>query len=115
MAFSPDGTLLATGGKNGTTYLWDVATGRRTATLPDPGAKGEVNAVAFSPDGGTLAAGNSNGDTYLWKVSAGRGNRTPAATLAEPSGEGIWSAVFSSRGILATGDYGGSIYLWKAG
>jgi hypothetical protein len=37
VAFSPDGRTLATvGWRDGRTYLWDVATGRLTATLSNP-------------------------------------------------------------------------------
>jgi hypothetical protein len=45
--FSPDGRLLAAG-SGGHAYLWDLATGQRSATLNDPG--GGARNEAFSPD-----------------------------------------------------------------
>jgi WD40 repeat protein len=69
VAFSPNGKLLATGDQNGSTYLWDVATGRRIATLPTPGANSSVSSVAFSPNGKLLATANQDGATSLWSVT----------------------------------------------
>src|SRR5262249_20729857 len=50
LAFSPDGGLLAVGGKE-TIRLWDVAARKELRRLPDR----EANSIVFAPDGKTLA------------------------------------------------------------
>ena len=64
VAFSPDGTLLATGGIDGL-RLWNPTTGQGLVTLT--GNKSSVSVVAFSSDGRTLASGES-GAVFLWDV-----------------------------------------------
>jgi WD40 repeat protein len=54
MAWSPDGTRLATGAvQDGTTWLWDAKTGKELFTLS--GGTESVDKIAWSPDGGRLA------------------------------------------------------------
>src|SRR6184192_643743 len=49
MAISPEGRWLATGAKDNTIKIWDVASGRLLRTLYGHGSP--VNALAASPDG----------------------------------------------------------------
>ena len=114
VAFSPDGAIVATGFGDGSTSLWNAATGQLIDTIADPRGKA-VNSVAFSPDGKTLATGDGNGKAYLWDFTSGGHAITLAGTLADPTGAGIWALTFSPDGkMLAVGDYHGSTYLWTA-
>jgi len=75
MAFSPDGKTLASASMLGTVLLWDMHTGKRTATLQrfnPSGREEDINpafSVAFSPDGRVLAVGTLRGIT-LWDVKS---------------------------------------------
>ena len=69
-AFSPGSTILAAGMDFGYgTYLYDVATSKRFATLTDPGGDNtRAPALTLSPNGKMLAVTDANGRTYLWRL-----------------------------------------------
>jgi WD40 repeat protein len=70
VAFSPDGTTLATGHGNHEVVIWRVSRGTPQAELKD--AKGQVLSLAFSSDGSTLAAGDSERVARLYQMPAGK-------------------------------------------
>jgi eukaryotic-like serine/threonine-protein kinase len=49
VAFSPDGTRIASASRDKTVRIWDAATGQETLTLQEH--TGPVDCVASSPDG----------------------------------------------------------------
>ena len=62
LAFSPDGTLLASAGRTLTNQIWDVATGQR---LVEFSGGDYTTALAFSPDGNHFACSRWSPDTDL--------------------------------------------------
>ena len=67
MAWSPDGTRLASGSADGTAKVWDAAGGRELLTLA--GHTGFIRSVAWSPDGTRLATGGDDGAARIWEAA----------------------------------------------
>jgi WD40 repeat protein len=66
LAFSPDGTLLAAGGVDGTVRIWGTATWEPLRTITGHAEDKWVTRVAFSPDGRLLASASTDGTVRVW-------------------------------------------------
>ena len=107
VAYSPDGTTLASGSADGTVWLWDAVTGQHKITLV--GHKEGVLCVAYSPDGTTLASGSSDDTVRLWDARTGE-----HMTALTGHRSFVKSVAFSPDGTtLATGSMDSTIFLWK--
>ena|GEM_PF-435161 len=107
VSFSPTGQMLASGSYDGTTRLWDAATGASLQTLKE-NETDAAYAVAFSPDGQTVATG-SNKTVRLWAARTGALKQTFSVEQ-----QGIARALaFSFDGrTLAAGCENGAIVLF---
>ncbi len=87
VAFSSDGKLLATGGKDRSVRLWEVSTGSQLCRFQ--GHDSEVKSVAFSPEGGLLASASRDGTALIWDVARGPRPAAPDA-FRESEAQSLW-------------------------
>jgi WD40 repeat protein len=67
VAFHPDGTRLASTGRDRAIWLWDLSRGEEVARLH--GHTDYVWSLAFSPDGTSLASGSGDFTVRLWDTA----------------------------------------------
>jgi WD40 repeat protein len=106
VAFSPDGTKLATASVDKTARLWDLESGKSAG---GPFVHNEaVNFVAFSMDGTKLATASLDKTACLWDLGSGKRLGRPL----EHQGE-VYAVSFSPDGtMLATASADKSARLW---
>ena len=65
VAWSPDGSRLATASRDQTARVWDAATGKELLTVK--GSGGDFRCVAWSPDGKRLATTSWGKTAKVWE------------------------------------------------
>jgi WD40 repeat protein/CHAT domain-containing protein/tetratricopeptide (TPR) repeat protein len=108
VAFSPDGKLVASAGKDGTVVLWDAATGKEKHRLE--GHTDRVTSLSFSPNGKRLASSSFDKTVWVWDVTAGK-----KETVLRGHGHWVNAVAFAPAGkLLATAGSDKQVILWDA-
>lgn len=83
IAYSPDGSAIATGSIDGEVHVWDIATGTLLQSML--GHDNDITSLVYSPDGSMLMSGSKDGTAELWNVDTGDILRIFAEHLAAVS------------------------------
>jgi WD40 repeat protein len=107
LAFSPDGTLLAAGGRNGAVTLLDVGRGSVTRELER--VEKDVRGLVFSPDGSRLAGVEDKRRLVVWELKGG--GKTRVAPLGE---DDVYAVALSPDGALIAAAGRKRVTLWSS-
>lgn len=107
VAFSPDGSRIATSGADNAIYLWDTES---QTVIGEAlfGHNGVVNTLAFHPDGARLISGGQDGALVLWDVESGNGD-----IFAEDYPPVLKVVITPDGDDLLSAHDDGTVYIWS--
>lgn len=106
IAWSPDGTKIASASNDYTVRIWDATTGECLTILK--GHSKEVRTVTWSPDGSQLASGSRDMHVLIWDVPTGKNIRWVYAHF-----DSVWTVDWSPDGrFLASGANDNRVQIW---
>lgn len=107
VAWSPDGTLIATGG-NSNVALWDGKTGAAVGGLT--GHNGQIRGLAFSADSRQIATSSCDSQVKLWNVA----DRTAVKNFSGHTGFASAVAISRSGKWVASAGWDKTLKVWNA-
>lgn len=107
IASSPDDRLIASGGRDGSVRIWEVATSVERHALQ--GHADIVWSIKFSPDGATIGTAGCDGSARIWDVDSGR-----ELFVMKAHGKQVFAIAFDPIvNEIATGGTDGSVAIWN--
>jgi WD40 repeat protein len=108
VAYSPDGSRIASASNDHTVKIWDAASGQILHTLT--GHTDEVKSVVYRPDGRRLASASGDGTVKVWDPVTGEA----CLTIKSQTGA-VHGVAYSPDGRrLASGGQDGTVKVWDA-
>ncbi|KAF7588735.1 WD domain protein [Aspergillus hancockii] len=105
--FSPDSSMIATGGADGAVKVWDTLTGRLVHTFE--GHLAGISTISWSPDAVIIASGSDDKTIRLWNVHTGKAHSIPFVGHHNY----VYQIAFSPKGnMLVSGSYDEAVFLW---
>jgi WD40 repeat protein/serine/threonine protein kinase len=111
VAFSPDGSRVATGSEDGSAIIWDPSTGRQLGAVMHH--EGSILSINFSPDGRRLITASADHTARVWDAATGQ----PLGPSLSHAGE-VDDAAFSHDGdrvVTASDDQTARVWFWRSG
>jgi len=112
IAWSPDGTRIASASQDGTVHVWDAATGDRSFRYD--GHRGSVNAVAWSPNGSYIASAGSDTTVQVWDAQQTGEGSASLYTYRGHSGNMRTLAWSADNTRIASGGDDKTVQVWDA-
>ena len=111
IAFSPDGSTLASVDGEGKLIFWDAISCIQQRRVIDPEGTSAFRSVAFAPDGRSVATGSADSPCRIGEVGTGR----ELVRIRHDDFLGVNAVRFSPDGnLLAAGCDDGSVRVWGA-
>ncbi|KAF3387405.1 WD repeat-containing protein 5 [Penicillium rolfsii] len=105
--FSPDCSMIASGGADAAVKVWDTLTGRLIYTFE--GHLAGISTIAWSPDGQWIASGSDDKTIRFWNVNTGRAH----TKTFEGHHNYVYQIAFAPKGnILVSGSYDEAVFVW---